>query len=102
MSTHMQKKKLGTPLSDPSRMPRPRTIPIQYREILKQFEEKQALIRFRHDALLRQRNSNYRGEHDRIRGHLHSIQHGLGNVADVARLRNRQGHLEQLFQHALA
>ena len=102
MSTHMQKKKLNNPMANASRMPQPRSIPIQYREILKQFEEKQALIRFRHDALLRQRNSNYRGEHDRIRGHLHSIQHGLGNVADVARLRDRQGHLEQLFQHALA
>jgi len=102
MSTHMQKKKLSTPLRDPSRMPQPRNIPIQYREILKQFEEKQALIRFRHDALLRQRNANYMGEHDRIRGHMHSINQGLGNVADMERLRNRQGHLEQLFQHALA
>ena len=102
MSAHMQKKKIHSPMIDPTRMPRPRAIPIQYREILKQFEEKQALIRFRHDALLRQRNANYKGEHDRIRGHMHSIQHRLGNVADVARLRNRQGHLEQLFQHALA
>ena len=101
MSTRMQKK-LNNPSSNPTRMPQPRAIPIQYREILKQFEEKQALIRFRHDALLRQRNSNYRGEHDRIRGHLHSINQGLGNVSDIARLRNRQGHLEQMFQHALA
>ena len=49
MSTHMQKK-LNNPASNPTRMPQPRNIPIQYREILKQFEEKQALIRFRHDA----------------------------------------------------
>ena len=102
MSTHMQKNKIHSPMIDSTRMPRPRAIPIQYREILKQFAEKQAMIKFRHDALLRQRNANYAGERDRIRGHLHSIQHGLGNVADVARLRNRQGNLEQLFQHALA
>lgn len=84
----------------PPPLPQARKIPIQYKEILKEFADKQALTRFRHDALLRQRNANYRGEYERLRGHMHALNMGLGN-GDIERLRNRAEHLVQLARLGL-
>ena len=85
----------------PPPLPLARKIPIQYKEILSQFADKQALVRFRHDALIRQRNANYRGEYNRLQGHMHALNMGLGN-GDMARLQNRQGHLVELARMGLS
>ena len=82
-------------------LPRPKKIPIQYKEILKEFEDKQALIRFRHDALIRQRNANYRGEYQRLTGHMNALNMGLG-AGDMVRLQNRRFELAQLARTGLA
>jgi len=92
------KKNMDLSASPP--LPQPKKIPIQYKEILKEFADKQALVRFRHDALLRQRNANYRGEYQRLQGHMHALNMGLGN-GDIARLQNRQAHLVQLARMGL-
>ena len=84
----------------PPRLPQPRKIPIQYKEILKEFADKQALTRFRHDLLLRQRNANYNGEYQRLQGHMHALNMGLGN-GDMERLQRRQGHLVELARMGL-
>lgn len=101
MTRHMapMKKNRERSLSPP--LTRPRKIPVQYKEILKEFADKQALIRFRHDALLRQRNANYRGEYQRIQGHMHALNMGLGN-GDMARLHNRQAELVRLAHLGLS
>ena len=102
MSVHMApKKKKNRDRDAPPPLPQARRIPIQYREILKEFADKQALTRFRHDLLLRQRNANYLGEHQRLQGHMHALNMGLGN-GDMERLQNRQGHLVQLARMGLS
>jgi len=82
-------------------LPQPKHVPHHYREILKHFEEKNALVKFRHDLLLRQRNANYSGEYNRIVGHMNSLQAGFHHAADMQRMRNRQNHLQHLAGLAL-
>jgi hypothetical protein len=96
MVRHMAPMKQNTNQSSMGGLPQPRRVPNHYREILKQFEDKKALIKFRHDLLLRQRNANYTGEYNRIAGHMNSLQPGLHHAADMQRMRNRQNHLQQL------
>ncbi len=81
-------------------MPAPTKVPIQYREIMKAYADKTALTQFRHEALLRQRNANYVGEHNRITGHLNTLVPGL-NDQSIARLRNRQTVLRDLAREGL-
>ena len=81
-------------------LPAPTKVPMQYREIMKAYAEKTALTQFRHDALLRQRNANYVGEHNRITGHLDTIVGGL-NDRSIERLRNRQAVLRELARAGL-
>ena len=83
-----------------SLLPKASSIPPQYRAILKQFEEKQASIKFRHDMLLRQRNSNYVNEHNRITGILDSTVHGLAETS-TTRLRYRPQQLQRLAEKGL-
>jgi len=83
-----------------SLLPKASSIPPQYRAILKQFEEKQASIKFRHDMLIRQRNSNYVNEHNRITGILERTVHGLPETS-TARLRYRQEQLQRLAEKGL-
>ena len=83
-----------------SLLPKASSIPPQYRAILEQFEEKQASIKFRHDMLLRQRNSNYVNEHNRITGILDGIVHGLPETS-TTRLRYRQQQLQRLAEKGL-
>jgi hypothetical protein len=100
MSVRMAPKKKNRDRDSPPPLPQARKIPIQYKEILKEFEEKQALIRFRHDAHLRQRNANYRGEYQRLTGHMNALNMGLG-AGDMARLQNRRFELARLAQTGL-
>ena len=100
MSVHMVPMKKYRNQSTTHPLPGPKKIPIQYKEILKEFEEKQALVRFRHDALLRQRNANYRGEFQRLTGHMNALNMGLG-AGDMARLQNRRFELARLAQTGL-
>ena len=97
MVRHMAPMKQNSNQSNLRRLPQPTRVPIHYREILKQFEEKRALVKFRHDLLLRQRNANYTGEYNRIAGHMNSLHSGLHHAADMQRMMNRQYHLRQLF-----
>ena len=101
MVRHMAPMKQNSNQSNIRGLPQPTRVPIHYREILKQFEEKRALVKFRHDLLLRQRNANYTGEHNRLTGHMNSLQPGLHYAADMQRLTNRQQHLQHLFGLAL-
>ena len=101
MSRHMAPMKQNSNQSKLGGLPQPRQVPHHYREILKQLEEKKALVKFRHGLLLRQRNANYTGEYNRIAGHMNSLQPGLHHAADMQRLRNRQNHLHHLFGLAL-
>ena len=86
----------GGSLPAPSRT----VFPNHYKALLKEFADKQASVQFRHDALVRQRNSNYVGEHERIHGVLSQRVHGLP-TADIKRLKNRQRGLEQLMRSGL-
>lgn len=81
-------------------LPAPTKVPIQYREIMKAYADKTALTQFRHDALLRQRNANYVGEHNRITGHLSTLVDGLHDQS-IERLRNRQVVLRDLARTGL-
>ena len=86
----------GGSLPAPSRT----VVPNHYKALLKEFADKQASVQFRHDALVRQRNSNYWGEHDRITGILDRRVQGLP-AADIRKLKNRQRDLEALAHHGL-
>ena len=81
-------------------LPAPTKVLIQYREIMKAYADKTALTTFRHDALLRQRNASYVGEHNRITGHLDTIVGGLSDRS-IQRLRNRQQVLRDLAREGL-
>ncbi len=75
-------------------------IPPQYRSLLKNFEHKQASVKFRHDMLVRQRNANYVNEYQRIQGVLSSGVHGLPDVS-IDRLKRRQSQLQHLAELSL-
>jgi len=81
-------------------MPKPSKIPHQYKDIMKDFADKTASAQFRHDLLLRQRNANYVGEHNRITGILGTLVPGMAD-ASIHRLRNRQATLADLVQSGL-
>ena len=81
-------------------IPRPTKIPHRYKEIMKDFADKTASTQFRHDLLLRQRNSNYIGEHNRITGVLGTLVPGMHD-ADINRIRARQANLAQLARSSL-
>ena len=68
--------------------------------MLKEFDHKQAPIKFRHDMLVRQRNANYANEYHRIRGVLDSTIHGLPD-ASIDRLKRRQAQLQSLAELSL-
>ena len=98
MVRHMQPMKKN--MEHHQSLPAPTKVPAQYREIMKAYAEKTALTQFRHEALLRQQNANYVGEHNRITGHLNSIVGGL-NDRSIERLRNRQTVLRDLARTGL-
>lgn len=75
-------------------------VPAQYKGMLKQFEHKQASVKFRHDMLVRQRNANYVNEYNRIMGVLHTNVHGLPD-ASLDRLKRRQSQLQDLATQSL-
>lgn len=75
-------------------------VPNHYKGLMKEFADKQASIQFRHDMLVRQRNSNYANEADRIHGVISNRVHGLP-TADIKRLKNRQHELSRLARHGL-
>jgi len=81
-------------------MPRPSKVPHQYKDIMKDFADKHASAQFRHDLLLRQRNANYVGEHNRITGILGTLVPGMAD-ASIERLRNRQAILTELVRTGL-
>ena len=81
-------------------MPKPSKIPHQYKDIMKDVADKTASAQFRHDLLLRQRNANYVGEHNRITGILGTLVPGMAD-ASIQRLRNRQATLADLVQSGL-
>ncbi len=80
-------------------VPRPK-VPFQYKDIMKDFADKHASIQFRNDLLLRQRNANYVGEHNRITGVLDTLVPGMHD-ASIERLRNRQANLARLARSGL-
>ena len=81
-------------------MPKPTKVPHQYKDIMKDFADKHASTQFRHDLLLRQRNANYVGEHNRITGILGTLVPGMAD-ASIERLRNKQANLAQLVMSGL-
>ena len=72
----------------------------QYKEMLQNFDHRQASVKFRHDMLVRQRNSNYANEYHRIAGVLNSTVHGLPH-ASIERLKGRQSQLQGLAELSL-
>jgi len=75
-------------------------VPAQYRGMLKEFDHRQASVKFRHDMLVRQRNANYVNEYHRIMGVLDSTVHGLPD-ASLDRLKRRQSQLQSLAELSL-
>jgi hypothetical protein len=81
-------------------LPRSSKVPYQYRSIMKDFEAKHASAQFRHDLLLRQRNANYVGEHNRITGILGTLVPGMAD-GSIQRIRDRQANLTRLVRTGL-
>ena len=79
---------------------KPSKIPHQYKDILKDFADKHASVQFRNDLLLRKRNANYVGEHNRITGILDTLVPGMHD-GSIERLRNRQANLALLVHTGL-
>jgi len=75
-------------------------VPAQYKGMLKQFEHKQASVKFRHDMLVRQRNAKYVNEYHRIMGVIDKNVHGLPD-ASLERLKRRQTQLQALAELSL-
>ena len=66
-----------------------------YKNMLKESQNKQALLKFRMDTIQAMNRNNYRNEYDRITGVLDkTIQH---NYFDIPRLLNRKDELKRLY-----
>ena len=78
-------------------LPQPKHPKMNYKDIMKEYENKVASINFRRDMIDRQRNSNYVNEFNRIKGVLSRVVHGLPDP-DLQRVRNRQRELAQMLK----
>ena len=87
------------PKSDHDISPHARHLKISYKDIMKGYENKVASINFRKDMLLRQRNSNYVNEFNRITSALAGNVQGLPPVR-MASLKQRQADLVRLANTA--
>ena len=87
------------PKTDYDILPHARHQKISYKDIMKGYENKVASINFRKDMLLRQRNSNYVNEFNRISSVLAGNVQGLPPVR-MASLKQRQADLVRLANTA--
>ena len=69
-----------------------------YKDIMKNHQDRVASINFRNDMLQRQKNANYQNEHQRLRGILeHTVVRGV----DHHRLQNRMHDLKRMLREGI-
>ena len=71
---------------------------LNYKDMMKNYQDRVASINFRNDMLQRQKNANYQNEHQRLRGILeHTVVRGV----DHQRLQNRMHDLKRMLHEGI-
>ena len=69
-----------------------------YKDMMKNYQDRVASINFRNDMLQRQKNANYQNEHQRLRGILeHTVVRGV----DHQRLQSRMHDLKKMLHEGI-